>query len=162
MLRNARWEQCYDPKTDTFFYYNKETDETTWDRPREPFKPAGYWPKPKLLRQGVCSVCRERTATHVCEQCIWDEEKEEIDMDPYGGYGFIYTGMHIRQREFCFRCYAVHHSTTKELRQHTFVPIDEVAVASLQCSECNEPMTRFCDDCDEAYCDNCFPEFHNK
>ena len=123
-MRYSPWEQCKDDEYDTFFYYNTETDETSWTEPPndQPYKPFGWWPEPTVEEVaeepvGMCPVCSDRKATRHCPQCDAD---------------------------YCFKCFVDAHSETRELLMHKYEPIIiHVPHEYLDCKQCSRFATRW-------------------
>ena len=97
----SQWEQLFDEKRHTYYFYNNHTRTSQWQAPFVPFRPFGWWPEPepeKKALHGFCSRCFLEKATRRCHVCV--------DKD---------TSLNL---EFCFACFAIAHRESADLQAH--------------------------------------------
>jgi hypothetical protein len=141
----SQWEQLFDEKRHTYYFYNNQTRTSQWQAPFVPFRPFGWWPEPepeKKALHGFCSRCFLEKATRQCHVCV--------DKD---------TSLHL---EFCFACFAIAHRESAELQAHGFEVIVAPGSGRLDCVECHDSATRKCLDCEDPYCKAHFQRMHRR
>ena len=141
----SNWEQLFDEKRHTYYFYNNQTRTSQWQAPFVPFRPFGWWPEPEPVKKalrGFCSRCFLEKATRQCHRCV--------DKD---------TSLPL---EFCFACFAIAHRESAEMQSHGFEIIIEPGAGQLTCVECHDIATRKCLDCDDAYCKAHFQRMHRR
>jgi hypothetical protein len=159
-MYDSPWEQCWEPSDRVYYFYNSDTETTSWTLPDDdiPYRPYGWWPhlskkNTEIVEKDVvvCDVCTDRAATRVCRECSSDSQDNNM--------------------KYCFKCFYDVHSDAHNI-SHTMEACGRMDAPALTCpvSDCpgreigssksTSLASRWCKTCDKVFCGSCFARLH--
>ena len=143
---NSSIEQLWSDEESAFYWFDKRSQSSVWEEPKEPYRPMirdkftqqlmQAWPildkaivEDPEAPPGVCMICKEEEATRMCNFC--EPKNSKIKW----GDGYLHT---------CFVCFSTFHNDSAELRKHTFTVTKNAVARSLMCCMCGDLANRRC------------------
>lgn len=160
-----RWQEMWSDDTQTWFYFNAETNEALWEPSRD-----GY-----IKADGMLVLCNG--------DIVEDPNAPTLDENGQPIVNFVNPELTEKKKvkkvllsklcsecsenvairkchecgdQFCTKCYKATHNIGAR-RNHTFV-----AIGPKSCDDCECLLAeRFCVSCDENFCDKCWRKLHS-
>ena len=150
MMADSRaWQETWSEESNSWFYYNAETDQAVWEPPssgyckadgklvlatgkviEDPLKAMTEEEKEAKEKETKCSDCEKAEATRFCNEC---------------------------GDKYCTACYNQAHASGARA-EHTFERIGPI-----ECEECQSVLAvKWCVQCDDPFCEECYEKIHSR
>ena len=164
IIERTDWTKCWDPDSQSYYWYNVVTRVSQWEEPgliapepeHEDYERAPtsldeeeptshYWDKwtPKLCPTAI-----------LCPHCLVDSEDCKVAVWYCVDCGLVY----------CPSCFEEQH-TKGQRRNHVNlgINVEEMAGGIRMCISCGcRTAYKHCNQCNEAYCNDCYLRTHSK